>query len=77
MIGGSNFCIDTPMEKQELKSLSSKAFASKKYPGDWCLKDSTEGDGPYRVEGEFKGKKDWQALDPKSLDKAPAALVQR
>ena len=62
------------MEKKELKSLISKAFAANEYPGDWCLKGSTEGDESYRVEAEFKGKKDWQALDSKFLDSAPDGL---
>jgi hypothetical protein len=63
------------MKKQELKALIAKAFAANKYPGDWCLKGSTEGCEPYQVEQEFKGKKDWQALDSKFLDQAPGGLA--
>ena len=47
------------------------AFESVKYPGDWCLKGSTEGDEPYLVEKEFKGMNDRSKLDPSFLDRAP------
>jgi hypothetical protein len=40
-------------------------------PGDWCLRGSNEGDEPYLLEEEFKGKTEWQALDPAFLDQAP------
>jgi len=41
------------------------------YPGDWCLRGSNEGDEPYLLEEEFKGKTDWHVLDPMFLDQAP------
>ena len=66
--------INANMEVEELKALISKAFAMNEYPGDWCLKGSTEGDEPYRVEAEFKGKTDWQSLVPGFLDEAPCGL---
>jgi hypothetical protein len=47
------------------------AFAAVEYPGDWCLRGSNEGDEPHRVEQAFKGKKDWRALDPAFIDRAP------
>ncbi|MBD2073421.1 hypothetical protein H6F86_05880 [Phormidium sp. FACHB-592] len=47
------------------------AFASVEFPGDWCLRGSNEGDEPFRLEQEFKGKTDWQALDPAFIDRAP------
>jgi hypothetical protein len=51
------------------------AFAAVKYPGDWCLRGGNEGDEPYLLEEEFKGKADWHALDPKFLDRAPAGYA--
>jgi hypothetical protein len=51
------------------------AFAGVKYPGDWCLRGSDEGDEPYLVAEEFKGKDDWRALDSAFLDRAPNGLA--
>jgi len=48
-----------------------RAFAPNEYPGDWCLKGSTEGDEPYLLEKEFKGKTRWDELDAEFLDQAP------
>lgn len=47
------------------------AFAGIEYPGDWCLRGSNEGDEPYLVEEEFRGKTDWRLLDANFLDQAP------
>ena len=47
------------------------AFGDVKYPGDWCLRGSNEGDEPYLLENEFKGKTDWKTLDAKFIDQAP------
>jgi hypothetical protein len=47
------------------------AFAAAEYPGDWCLRGSNEGEEPYLLEKEFKGKTDWRVLDGKFLDQAP------
>lgn len=55
----------------ELIDKIKKAFSDVKYPGDWCLKNSTEGQEPYLLELEFKGKTDWQTLSPDFLDRAP------
>jgi Family of unknown function (DUF6714) len=54
-----------------LKSQIVAAFAHVEYPGDWCLRDSNEGDEPYLLEQDFKGKSDWRVLDPKFIDQAP------
>jgi hypothetical protein len=54
-----------------LKSQIRNAFADVEHPGDWCLRSSNEGDEPYLLEQEFKGKSNWRALDPKFLDQAP------
>lgn len=59
------------MEKQALKALIVEAFAENAYPGDNCLKNSAEGDEPFRVEEEFKGKLNWRELEPKFIDAAP------
>ena len=47
------------------------AFGSVQYPGDLCLRRSSEGDEPFLVEDEFKGKTDWRVLEPEFLDQAP------
>ena len=47
------------------------AFSSVRYPGDLCLRRSNEGDEPFLLEDEFKGKSDWRILDPEFLDQAP------
>jgi len=52
-----------------------KAFENVEYPGDWCLRGSNEGNEPYRLEEEFKGKDDWSKLAPGFLDNAPGGLA--
>ena len=51
------------------------AFATVEYPGDWCLRGSSEGDEPYLLEQEFKGKHDWRVLDPAFIDQAPGGAA--
>ena len=61
-----------PMPNSETVKLQIRsAFASVEFPGDWCLRGSNEGDEPFLLEQEFKGKTDWQALDPAFIDRAP------
>jgi hypothetical protein len=48
------------------------AFGKVEFPGDWCLRDSDEGNESFLLEQEFKGKNDWRILEPKFLDQAPA-----
>jgi hypothetical protein len=55
-----------------LKSQIRSAFAGVEFPGDWCLRGSNDGNEPYLLEQEFKGKSDWAALDAKFLDQAPS-----
>ncbi len=43
-------------ERRTLKALIREAFADVEYPGDWCLRDSDEGEEPALVEREFTGK---------------------
>jgi hypothetical protein len=57
-----------------VKNAIRSAFSKVEYPGDWCLRGSNEGDEPYLLEAEFKGKTDWSALDPGFLDQAPDGL---
>lgn len=38
------------MNKEDLKLKIQEAFAAGVYPGDWCLKDSTEGTAPFLLE---------------------------
>ena len=55
----------------EIITMIKEAFSGTEYPGDWCLKGSTEGDEPYLLENEFKGKDDWTILDAEFLEQAP------
>jgi hypothetical protein len=59
------------VDAQAVKAIIRAAFERVEYPGDWCLRGSNEGDEPYLLEQEFKGKADWRALDPAFLDQAP------
>jgi len=59
------------VDREVLKERIRAAFAGVEYPGDWCLRDSEEGDEPYLVERDFKGKTDRYALDAEFLDLAP------
>jgi len=58
-------------EQETLKALIREAFSDVEYPGDWCLRDSDEGEEPYLLEQEFKGKDDWKSLTPAFMDSAP------
>lgn len=58
-------------ENTSLKAIICDAFYGINYPGDECLKNSCEGEEPYLLEDEFKGKVDWKALDAAFLDQAP------
>jgi hypothetical protein len=62
-------------DKETAKEQIRAAFAHVEYPGDWCLRDSNEGDEPFLVERDFKGKTDWKAVDPKFIDQAPDGLA--
>jgi hypothetical protein len=55
----------------QLKTQILDAFAEVEYPGDWCLRGSNEGDEPFLLEQEFKGKIDWRTLDSSFIDQAP------
>jgi len=59
------------VDREALAAQIAKAFAPVEYPGDWCLRGSNEGDEPYLLEKEFKGKTDWRALGAPFLDQAP------
>lgn len=54
-----------------VKAQIREAFAAVEVPGDWCLTNSREGTEPMLLEREFKGKGDWQGLDPSFIDQAP------
>jgi hypothetical protein len=58
-------------DKERIVEQIVAAFAAVEYPGDWCLRDGNEGDEPYLLEAEFKGKADWRVLDPMFLDQSP------
>ena len=60
--------MSTPLDlSEEIRT----AFAQVPYPGDWCLRRSSEGDEPFLLEREFTGRDNWQTLDPGFLDLAP------
>jgi hypothetical protein len=60
------------MNKAEsLKDQIQKAFVYATYPGDERLRGSNQGDEPYLMEEEFKGKIDWRSLDARFIDQAP------
>lgn len=61
-------------DKDSIATQIALAFASVEYPGDWCLRGSNEGDEPYLLEQEFKGKSDWRTIDPSFIDQAPAGF---
>ncbi len=58
-------------EPEAVKSLIREAFGAGEYPGDWCLRGSNEGEEPYLLEKEFKGKTDWRTLEADFIDQAP------
>jgi hypothetical protein len=58
-------------DKEKIKDQIRTAFATVEYPGDSCLRGSNEGDEPFLVEQDFKGKTDWRTLDPEFIDQAP------
>ena len=62
-------------DKETIKLQIRSAFAHVEYPGDWCLRGSDEGDEPFLVERDFKGKDDWRLLDPEFLDGSPDGLA--
>jgi hypothetical protein len=51
-----------------------KAFAAVEFPGDWCLINSHEGNEPFLLEQEFKGKDNWRSLDASFIDQAPGGF---
>jgi hypothetical protein len=57
-----------------LKAQIQNAFAEVQYPGDWRLRGSNEGDEPFLLEQEFKGKSDWRALEAAFIDQAPSGF---
>ena len=57
--------------RSALKARIVAAFAALEYPDDWCLSNSREGTEPALLEAEFKGQRDWRALDAAFIDQAP------
>ncbi len=56
---------------ESIKSQIEKAFAAVEFPGDWNLVNSREGDEPYLLEEEFKGRDNWHILNSAFIDRAP------
>jgi len=61
-------------DAEAVKSQIRHAFANVQFPGDWCLRGSDEGEEPFLLEQEFKGKTDWQSLEPALIDRAPGGF---
>jgi hypothetical protein len=57
--------------REEIKAKIRDAFKDGVYPGDEHLRESSEGDEPFLVEKEFKGKSDWTVLEANFIDQAP------
>lgn len=51
-----------------------EAFGQTEYPGDNFLQGSFEGSEPYEEIEPFKGRQDWQSIDPELLDTHSSAL---
>ena len=47
------------------------AVAAAEYPGDDNLRNSDEGDEPFQLSEEFRGKRDWDGIDAEFLDAVP------
>jgi len=62
-------------DKEAVIAQITSAFATVEYPGDESLIGSNQGDEPFLLEEEFKGKTDWQALNPTFLDQAPGGFA--
>jgi hypothetical protein len=60
---------------EALKEQIRSAFAGVSYPGDDGLRGSDEGDEPFEVERDFRGKTDWRTLDAGFIDQAPDGLA--
>lgn len=58
-------------DPSDLEARIRAAFADVEYPGDDDLRSSDEGDEPYLLEEEFRGKDDWSVLDSHFIDAAP------
>ena len=56
---------------ESLKDQIRKAFVHAAYPGDEHLRRSNQGDEPYLLQEEFKGKTDWRSLKARFVDQAP------
>jgi hypothetical protein len=63
------------LTSQAVKTQILEAFFKSKYPGDDRLRGSDEGDEPFEVERDFRGKRDWQSLSPQFIDGAPDGLA--
>ena len=56
---------------EDVKALIRTAFTTALYPGDDQLRGSDQGDEPFLLESEFRGKSDWRSIDAEFLDQAP------
>jgi hypothetical protein len=61
-------------DREAIKDLVRRAFATVERPGNWALVGSTEGFEPDRVAQEFQDKDDWRTMDAAFLDQSPGGL---
>lgn len=59
----------------QLKKQVCEAFAAVPHPGDERLRNSNEGDEPFLVERDFRGKHDWRLLTAEFIDNSPDGLA--
>lgn len=72
---GAAYPVMSIPDQAALKERIRAAFAGVAYPGDDGLRGSDEGDEPFEVERDFRGKTDWRTLDPGFIDQAPDGLA--
>lgn len=63
--------METLVALNPVKEQIRRAFANVIYPGDNNLRRSNEGDEPFLLEDEFRGKTAWESLEAPFLDQAP------
>jgi hypothetical protein len=63
------------MDANTIQAQIRRAFTGAVYPGDDNLRGSSEGDEPYLLEDEFRGKTRWQDLDAAFIDLAAGGFA--
>ena len=63
--------MDAHLELSSVREQIRRAFANVTYPGDNNLRRGSDGDEPFLLEDEFRGKTAWETLEAPFLDLAP------